>query len=183
MKLNYSKTEILQLGNISYSKSNPFKLKWVKEKVYALGTWFYKDTDLITEFNYKFRCEQFHSVLNYWKKRHLTLLGKITVVKSLALSKLNYCISTLETPEWFTKEIQLAIIDFIWDGKPPRVKLEASIATREDGGLRIPHVQSYILAQKAMWVKRLLECKSSHFCSYLSEFLPEMEMKDILSFQ
>ena len=32
--------------------------------------------------------------------------GKITVIKSLALSKLNYCIMSLLTPEFFAKAVQ-----------------------------------------------------------------------------
>ena len=43
LSLNKKKTEILQKGaplTLNYSLYN---LNWVKERIYALGTWFYKD--------------------------------------------------------------------------------------------------------------------------------------------
>ena len=45
LKLNYTKTEILATGRRApfYTNQNLYRLKWVKDRVYALGTWFYKD--------------------------------------------------------------------------------------------------------------------------------------------
>ena len=45
LKLNQTKTEVLCIGRNSkyYTNLNPLRLKWEKERVYALGTWFYKD--------------------------------------------------------------------------------------------------------------------------------------------
>ena len=51
LKLNYSKTEILYIGHNYGYEGNPFNLKWVKERIYALGTWFYKDIDICTSKN------------------------------------------------------------------------------------------------------------------------------------
>ena len=67
LKLNYSKTEILSLGQSYGSKVNPFNLQWVKERVYALGTWFYKDIDTCMNINYDSRFSAFQSVLKTWK--------------------------------------------------------------------------------------------------------------------
>ena len=181
LKLNYTKTEILQLGESNYSKTNPYNLKWVKDRVYALGTWFYKDMKKIIEVNHEVRFEIFESVLKHWKMRKLTLLGKLTVLKSLAMSKLNYCIATLETPEWFTRQVQNAINVFIWGESAPRIKYTSAIAEYNDGGIRLPDIHNYILAQKAVWVKRLSNSTSLHFSEYLCEFLPVMNFKDILN--
>ena len=71
LKLNYSKTEILNIGHSYGNKENPFNLKWVKERVYALGTWFYKDIDSCIKQNYETRFSSFQSVLKTWKSRHL----------------------------------------------------------------------------------------------------------------
>ena len=162
-------------------KSNPFNLKWVKDRVYALGTWFYKDLDQIIQENYKAKFEIFVSILKQWQIRKLTLFGKITVLKSLAMSKLNYCIATLETPEWFTEQVQNEINKFIWNGKPPKIKYKTAIAKQQDGGLKVPDIHTYILSQKALWAKRLFNSKSMHFLPYLEDFLPVMCIRDILN--
>ena len=70
LKLNYGKTENLNLGNRYMSKANLFNLKWVKEKVYALGTWFYKDVATCTTVNYEMRFTKFQNVLKTWRARH-----------------------------------------------------------------------------------------------------------------
>ena len=43
LKLNQTKSEILQIGIPLTSNYSLFKMKWEKERIYALGTWFYKD--------------------------------------------------------------------------------------------------------------------------------------------
>ena len=43
LKLNVSKSEVLQIGKPIITNRNPFHLKWDKYRIYALGTWFYKD--------------------------------------------------------------------------------------------------------------------------------------------
>jgi hypothetical protein len=181
LKLNYSKTEILQLGEISYSNNNPFNIRWVKDRVYALGTWFYKELDDVININYKARIKVFLNVLKHWKCRNLTWFGKLTVLKSLAISKLNYCISTLETPEWFTVEVQNAINDFLWNGNTPKIKYRTVIGDICDGGLKMPDIHTYIMAQKAVWAKRLFNSEPSHCFAYLQEFLPDMNIHDILN--
>ena len=77
LKLNYSKTEILSFCQSYGSKVNPFNLQWVKERVYALGTWFYKDINTCMNINYDSRFSSFQSVLKTWKSRKLTLLEKL----------------------------------------------------------------------------------------------------------
>ena len=41
--LNESKSEILQIGNKVCTVKNLFNLRWDKDKIYALGSWFNKD--------------------------------------------------------------------------------------------------------------------------------------------
>ena len=52
LKLNYQKTEILQIGVPLTIPKNTYNVKWEKEKVYTLGTWFYKDDSQTVLNNY-----------------------------------------------------------------------------------------------------------------------------------
>ena len=50
--------------------------------------------------------KQIKLLLRSWKWRKLTLQGKITIMKTLALSKLAHLLIVLPNPpKWFTKQI------------------------------------------------------------------------------
>ena len=151
LKLNYTKTEVFGFGHTYGNKSNPYDLKWVKERIYALGTWFYKDTSTIILKNHEIRFSAFQSTLKCWKARHLTMYGKMTIVKSLAISKLNYCIMTLPTPEWFVKAVKAEISSFLWDDKPSKIKYSTAISNYEKGGIKLIDIDSFVRTQKAVW--------------------------------
>ena len=180
LKLNVSKTEILQIGIPIIHERMPFNLIWDKSEIYALGTWFYKDINQAMFKNLNEKLANFENLLTQWSKRHLTWLGKITVLKSLGLSKLNYVISNLETPKWFADRVKDLAHDFLWDGKPPRIKKSVIVNKIEDGGLRMPHIDNYIMSQKVSWVKRLLANQDTAPCQYLMQMLPDMKFSDFL---
>ena len=76
-------------------------------------------------------------ILLSWKRRKLTLLGKIDIVKSLGLSKLIYNASVLPLPENFSTTVDKTILDFIWDNKPHKIKTKTLIGDRNVGGLKM----------------------------------------------
>ena len=110
------------------------------------------DTTRMTETN-------FTDTLKVWKARSLTWYGKITILKSLGLSKLNYAIMSLHvpTPEWFVKSVQHEINAFLWNNKPQRIKFLNTVDTHKAGGLALTHFENSVLEQKANWVKRLFD--------------------------
>ena len=57
-----------------------------------------------------------------WKKRFLTLYGKSYIVKSVGFSTLLYAFNVLHVPVCVITNAEKAIWDFIWDGKPDKVK-------------------------------------------------------------
>ena len=90
LKLNSKKTEALWIG-VSGKDINLLperNLKWQKNKVRSLGTWLSTDPEATFLLNYTEKLEKFRSILSNWKYRRLTLLGKITVLKSLVASHL-----------------------------------------------------------------------------------------------
>ena len=76
----------------------------------------------IPELNFAEKIRNLEKTLNSWKRRNLTLYGKINIVKTFGLSKLIYNTSVLVIPENFVKEIDKLIFNFIWDGKPAKIK-------------------------------------------------------------
>jgi len=50
------------------------------------------------------------------------MYGRINVVKTIAISKLNFVCSVLNTPDKFANEVNRLIFDYVWKHKNPKVK-------------------------------------------------------------
>jgi hypothetical protein len=77
------------VGRDMRNNQKPLGIKWVKE-VHSLGICFSYDTDSAVLKNFIDRAKEFKRVLDMWMQRDLSLIGKITVLKSLAFSKIIY---------------------------------------------------------------------------------------------
>ena len=88
LKITPNKTEALWLGYWRSHKDKPFGFKWPQEPVYALGIHFSFDLKRANTLNFEEKVCSLEKTLNNWKKRNLTLIGKINIVKTLGLSKL-----------------------------------------------------------------------------------------------
>jgi len=117
LKINKSKTEGLWLGPLKsrLGKEEPFVISWSKQYVIALGIAFPYHVQVGNKINFNEKLAKLKKVLNVWSSRHLTILGRIAIVKSLALAKLVYSCSVLNVPEEFVKEVNSNIISFIWN--------------------------------------------------------------------
>ena len=70
------------------------------------------------------------STLNNWKRRKLTLLGKINIVRSVGLSKLIYNASVLPVPKIFCDQVNKVTFNFIWNNKIAKIKKEEVVYLR-----------------------------------------------------
>ena len=52
-----------------------------------LGLWFHVDLDRMVALNYKEKIDKMNKILSHWKRRNLTVYGKVTVIKSLVIPK------------------------------------------------------------------------------------------------
>ena len=90
-----------------------------------------------------------------WSWRGLTLLGKIQVIKSLAIPKIIYRVILISNKKEFVKKINTLLYCFVWKGKD-KVKRTAFTNPIEKGGLKIPYIESIISAQRIICIKRYL---------------------------
>jgi len=92
-----------------------------------LGIHFSNERSKCESLNFDKKFEDLEKILNSWKRRKLTLLGKINIVKSLGLSKLKYTASALSLPEKFSKRVDKTILELIFDNKPHKIKTNTLI--------------------------------------------------------
>ena len=140
LKINPTKSEDIWLGKWKNREDTPFNFKWPKESVFVLGVHFS---------NCKRTCDKLN-----WKRRKLTLLGKINIVKSLGLSKLIFIASVLPVPEKFCDQVNKITFNFIWDNKIAKIKRNTIIGERENGGLNMIDFSLMNKALKCIWIKR-----------------------------
>ena len=80
-------------------------------------------------------------LLNIWCRRKLTLMGKVTVINSLATSAIWYLSNLIELPNEYAKQIETMIFDFIWSYKKHLISKEQLQLPKELGGMGVVNVR------------------------------------------
>ena len=161
LKLNFKKCQVLRFGalknsNVTFLRKKQFV--WSSSQAKALGMIFCTNKDDIFKLNLEPKLKQFNTVLKQWQHRKLTLLGKITVIKTFALPKLIYGLSSLPNPSKSVIDyIEKQMYTFLWSGKPEKIKRKTLIQTYEKGGLKMIDINKFMQAQKITWIKRILD--------------------------
>ena len=83
------------------------------------------------------------TILNIWSARRLTLLGKITIIKSLALSQIVYLLSALPAPQGILQKNNLLLYEFLWGSKSAKIKRTEMINEYDKGGLKMIDIHSF----------------------------------------
>ena len=77
------------------------------------------------------------SSLSQWQRHLLTPIGKIAILKSLIISKLNYLfLCILDPSDHFIKKMEQLFFEFIWDKKPDKIKRNTLCMDYSRGGLK-----------------------------------------------
>ena len=104
-KLNKEKTEGFRLGpnhNININNINQFGISWSKTPIRLLGIFFSYDEDESNKYNFEKKIQDAKSVVNLWKMRDLTTIGRIQIIKTYVISKFMYTCSVIHMPEQYT---------------------------------------------------------------------------------
>ena len=127
----------------------------------------------IFQVNLEPKIMNFENCLKQWHHRKLTLKGKITVIKNYALPKLIYVLSSLPNPPQQTiKRIEKLMYNFLWDGKPEKIKRDILTENYYKGGLKMIDINMFIKSLKISWIKRILESENNGILNkiYLQTF-------------
>jgi hypothetical protein len=109
----------------------------------------------MSDLNFRKNIIDVSKILKSWQHRKLPLLGKVTVIKTLALPKLIHLLTSLPNlKQSLFNDLDKLFFNFIWDGKPEKIKRNTLIADFEDGGLKMIHLQQFNAYLKISWVKR-----------------------------
>ena len=115
----------------------------------------------ITTTNIEKKIIDIKKLIKLWQARKLSPYGKVTVIKSLFLSKITHLLLSLPSPKKILfEEINLIFKTFLWNNKPPKFRKEIIEAEIIDGGLKLHDLEKFDLSPKFGWAKRLLRSES-----------------------
>ena len=158
LKINLSKCKAVWIGkyrNNDFQLCKDLKLIWTN-KFKLLGVDF--DSDLATmDNNFYVKLDEIEKLYKCWLYRHLTPFGKITIIKSMALSKLSHVAMVCPNmdPE-ILQRLNNMSFKFLWNNKPDRLKRSTSILPLELGGLNMPDIGAFWLSLKLSWTRRFM---------------------------
>ena len=101
--------------------------------------------------------DKIRNILSCWEYRRLTLIGRIQVIKSLALSQLTYILTPLATNQNFINEINDTFYSFVWNNKGDKVKRTILINKYENGGLKMVDLSFFNKSLKTTWIQKYLD--------------------------
>ena len=109
------------------------KLKWCKN-FKLLGVYFDATLSEMQK-NYQIGLESIRKELHSWKFRHLTVFGKLTVIKTLCLPKLTHIVTVVPNPcSTFITELESEFNHFISDNNPSVVNEVTRHMQKKVGG-------------------------------------------------
>ncbi len=173
LKVNFDKTEIFPIGQIKNSMHPLYsdrEVKWSPHGIKVLGIHILHSKQEMVEKNLNPVLNKLSSITKLWRQRDLTLYGKTTILKSLLASQLVYPLSVIPSPpKKFYKEIEKILFNFVWNGKPDKIKRNVLYGEKCDGGLKLTNIECQDKALKIAWIKRL--------CSYDTD---DVSWKDLI---
>ena len=162
--MNTEKTRIVWLGRKKHSKEKlitKYNLLWGTTEFRLLGINFHVDLTKMTDINLKDSIRNIEKQISHWNRRNITPLGKICLIKSLFLAKINHILSILPIPnDLFVKELENMFYRFVWNNKPDKIKRSILSQQNKNGGIQMPILKNILISLKASWLKRLLKCSN-----------------------
>ena len=170
LKINIEKTRAIWIGSLSHSNRQlcrEYKLDWTQGEFKILGVTFSVEVFDIWDLNTGQIYSNIEALCKVWSKRKLTLFGRITIIKSLALAKFVHLFLALPNPPGeLMKKLDKIFYKFLWNSGPDRIKRNIIIKDVTAGGLRMINTKTFIKALHISWLRRVVkQSENISWCS------------------
>ncbi len=142
-KINWQKSALLPL------KGNKENLTQVNiptlNKFKYLGIVIFPNLENTVENNYMECLDKIRTKLEKWMSKPISFGGRISIIKMMILPLINFLSSMLplNPPKGYWDKLHSLISEFIWNRKPPRIKLETLQKEKSAGGWGLPNFKIY----------------------------------------
>ena len=182
LKINKTKCELAGIGaknGVLEALSDVKTINLNDNTLKILGVHFTYNSKLFIEKNFLEVIQKIENVLALWRWRNLSLIGKITIFKTLAFSKIIFISYLSYVPNSIIEKLEKIKKEFIWNGKRPKVKHSALLGDYEEGGLKDIDIKAKIQSLHLSWVKRLYS-QNFHPWKNIPQKLIEFEYKQYI---
>ena len=145
LKLNINKTKALLLGRDTIDDRNYGGISFVSD-IKCLGVFVGKNKTLCEYKNWNLKFLSMEKMIQGWRRRHLTLMGKICIIKSLLLSIITFSATNTYIPGWVVKHTETIFYNFIW-GNIDKVKRNTVIGDIQLG-LHMIDIETYFFSNQ-----------------------------------
>ena len=160
LRPNITKTQAMWVGHDVENRPlvcEELPIQWTSQ-MKVLGIIFDNDFRNMYLDNFKNKLEAVNAETKNWQRRHLTIYGKICVIKSLLLPKLTHIFTALPNPpSEFMQKLNDILFKFIWNGKQDKISRRSLVQPVKSGGAGMTDISLYLKSLKASWVKRQLQ--------------------------
>ena len=88
-------------------------MSWHKGPFKTLGVWLTNNNGEMFNSNFRDKLSHIKHILNIWSNQSLSLKGKVTIIKSLVISKIVNICSMIYVPTDFIKEVDQLLFTFV----------------------------------------------------------------------
>ena len=165
LRINLSKCKAVWFGKQRLDKTimcEDLKLIWT-DQFRLLGVDF--DSDLSRmDLNFRKKIEEIKKLFNCWLYRHLTPYGRVTIIKSLALSKLTHvALVAPHAEDTVIKELEAICFKFLWKNKPDRMRRASTRLPCGKGGLKMVDIGKFWDSLKISWSRRITSANNAWY--------------------
>ena len=160
LKVNYDKTTMYCIGSLRNSNAKCYTTRtfaWHDPPINTLGITVESDPQVMATVNLLPLIDKTKNILQVWKTRPLTLMGRVLIVNTLVESLLVYKFSILpQLDDAIVKTLQDEIVHFIWQGKKAKIAYNTLKRPKVDGGMRLVDIctrHALILCQRVFEIK------------------------------
>ena len=139
LKPNKSKCEVAGIGALKGAKMALCGMKCIDLRlntVKILGIHFSYNKKIENDENFLKQITSIEKVLKLWRMRNLTLEGKVTVFKALAISKIVHLALITNIPTSAMRELNKIQKEFIWKNKNLKIEYTTLCNNYVNGGLK-----------------------------------------------
>ena len=163
LNLNKNKSNAMLIGDPSQKNQIKFGIRIVNS-IKILGITFSNEKaarDI--EINFEPKIEQLDRICSLWQKRNLTIMGKITILKSFGLPLFIYLMQSIGLDELYIKRINSIMFKFLWKSNYnqqqkviERVKREHLFKSTDLGGLNMFNLTNMQYSFYLKWADKLI---------------------------
>lgn len=156
LAVNTHKSHLPLLGNHRHPPT-VFRGIGVTNKIKILGLIFKRNISEEDQYilNFEPQLQSIRKTCKTWINRDMSLKGKVTLIKSLLISLLQYpCACTITPPRVYT-EFKKIMVDFLWSGKKTKIAYALLIQNIDYGGLQLPDLEYRVMTSLLTWIRNL----------------------------